>query len=439
MPNYTLNPSVITGQLPQMPQIQGRATTSLGGINTTPIGMPQMADSVANGSNLWQMALSSFMNSNPIGSAINGAFGLLGGVLDRNFERQEAEKQRQWNEDMLDKQNEWSLDMWNKTNAYNTPAAQKARLQAAGLNPLYYGLDGSSANGLESAQALGYDRASAKGLINPLQQFSENYMNAAMQSKQIEAMDAQIDKTKSETEQNYLENEFLDKTMSARIQGVTLANDLTEQQINKIKEEIPEIRERVQLLIKQQDTELAKQFWYAMDTALKEHEIKRIVAMLPLEMELTKAKTAQARAAASLACVEAAYKQKLVDSGYIDAMIDEMNSRARKAGAEADILESNREVTEYLNTLKSGKSTSLSTWFNEHPNMKAALPAVAFLSGDMWRLFNDMKETGVFQMLSIIGAGYAIGARNKPRTTETTSTTKTNSRGSETYSTSTTY
>lgn len=63
-------------------------------------------------------------------------------------------QQQEYNERMMDKANAFSLDMWNRTNAYNTPAAQLQRLNDAGLNPLYYGLDGSAAGNVSSAQAL---------------------------------------------------------------------------------------------------------------------------------------------------------------------------------------------------------------------------------------------------------------------------------------------
>lgn len=90
---------------------------------------------------------------------------------------------------MMDKQNAWSLGMWNRTNQYNSPVAQKQRLLDAGLNPLYYGLDGSSANGLESAQALGYQQAGIN-VENPLQ--------GALLQAQIENVQANTNKTNSE-------------------------------------------------------------------------------------------------------------------------------------------------------------------------------------------------------------------------------------------------
>ena len=84
MGNYTLNPAVITAQGNQMPQFDNRAQytqpTALAGSYP---GNP----SVANHS-------TSFGGSGLVGSLIGAGAGLISGALDRNFEREEAAKQR---------------------------------------------------------------------------------------------------------------------------------------------------------------------------------------------------------------------------------------------------------------------------------------------------------------------------------------------------------
>lgn len=108
-----------------------------------------------------------------------------------NWDSENARDMRAYYEKMAEKQNEWNLNMWNKTNEYNSPSAQIQRLRDAGLNPLYYGLDGSSANALESAQPLGYERASAGVFGNPMYQSGVEAMlkaqNIAAQTKLTEA------------------------------------------------------------------------------------------------------------------------------------------------------------------------------------------------------------------------------------------------------------
>ena len=104
-----------------------------------------------------------------VAGIVGAGLGMINAALDRKQERELAEQQRNWNEQMMNKQNEFSLDMWNRTNEYNSPSKQVERLREAGLNPLYYGLDGTSANSFESAPVQGYQRASMVGLANPVQ------------------------------------------------------------------------------------------------------------------------------------------------------------------------------------------------------------------------------------------------------------------------------
>lgn len=116
-----------------------------------------------------------------VGSAIGAGASLIGGASSTAMQNQAnkeiAQMNNAFNEKMFDKQiaynkemyqqqlgdqwkfyndakdNSWKLvenqqqfqtDMWNKTNEYNSPAAQRERLEAAGLNP-YMMMNGGSA------------------------------------------------------------------------------------------------------------------------------------------------------------------------------------------------------------------------------------------------------------------------------------------------------
>lgn len=133
-----------------------------------------------------------------MGSVANGIIGLVGATNQRKWEEKQAQIQRDWNERMMDKQNQFTVDMWNKTNEYNDPSAQLKRMQDAGLNPLYYGLDGSSAQGVESAQALGYDRPS--GGDSPASAGLAAAMQGAALAADIELKKAQASKLRKEGE-----------------------------------------------------------------------------------------------------------------------------------------------------------------------------------------------------------------------------------------------
>lgn len=62
--------------------------------------------------------------------------------MNNEFNAKEAEKARAF-----------QLDMWNKENAYNTPAAQRARQEAAGYNPYMNPGDAGNASGSSAAPA----------------------------------------------------------------------------------------------------------------------------------------------------------------------------------------------------------------------------------------------------------------------------------------------
>lgn len=61
-------------------------------------------------------------------------------------QREENQRNREYNLNLAKMQNQWNIEQWNRENEYNTPLAQRQRLEAAGMNPdLAYG-EGVSAN-----------------------------------------------------------------------------------------------------------------------------------------------------------------------------------------------------------------------------------------------------------------------------------------------------
>lgn len=130
--------------------------------------------------------------------AAAGTSAIASGKMNKRaekFNEKEAERQRQWNEAMAEKQNAWNYEMWLEQNEYNSPAAQVERLRAAGLNPLYYGLDGSTAGEITAAQPLGYERASAP-----------NYQNVVGAGLDAAAKVAQISNIQADTAKKNNEN-----------------------------------------------------------------------------------------------------------------------------------------------------------------------------------------------------------------------------------------
>ncbi len=109
-----------------------------------------------------------------IGAAmITGGASLLGGLFGSSSAKAAAKAQlqavRETNEAnarLAQKQNEWNLEQWNRENAYNTPEAQRARFEAAGINP-YFALGNIQSGNADSLMSA--DLANQQPVVSPLQ------------------------------------------------------------------------------------------------------------------------------------------------------------------------------------------------------------------------------------------------------------------------------
>ena len=88
---------------------------------------------------------------------ISGAGSLIGGLFSSSGSHYAARKQlqavretNQMNYQIAQDNNAFNERMWNMQNEYNSPTAQRARLEAAGINP-YLMLDGSSTGVAQSS------------------------------------------------------------------------------------------------------------------------------------------------------------------------------------------------------------------------------------------------------------------------------------------------
>lgn len=80
--------------------------------------------------------------------------------MNNQWNAEQAAINREWQTSEREAQNQWSLDQWNRENEYNSPAAQRARLEEAGYNPYMNGLDGNTAG-------TGVTSAGVSGVSNP--------------------------------------------------------------------------------------------------------------------------------------------------------------------------------------------------------------------------------------------------------------------------------
>lgn len=151
------------------------------------------------------MSLENFMNFSSSLSSVGGlASSVIGGIgsaiqarKNRKLARELAQKQQDFQSAEAEKAFQRNVEMWNKQNAYNTPAAQMARLEAAGLNPnLAYGTLGSSAAGA----APSYNAASA---VQPSEAvYSDPYQSISQMGANLNSnalSDAQVAQTRAQT------------------------------------------------------------------------------------------------------------------------------------------------------------------------------------------------------------------------------------------------
>lgn len=124
------------------------------------------------------------------GGAISGAIGAIGDLFAGGMS---ARKQYKYQLKLMDKQNQQQIDFWKMNNEYNTPFAQRARLEQAGLNPdLMYGGSGS----VTPSQMPGAAAGSAPNV--DYGDTSGAFANGIRLAQQASLIDAQVSKIEAE-------------------------------------------------------------------------------------------------------------------------------------------------------------------------------------------------------------------------------------------------
>lgn len=154
---------------------------------------------------------------------ISGVGSLAGGLFSSSGSRYAARKQLQAvretnaaNLQIAQQNNAFNERMWNLQNEYNTPSAQRARLEAAGINP-YLMLDGSStgvAQSAPTADSSGTQIAPDVGstIAGGYQAMGSSVASAAGQIAQMvyqnDLQDANVAKTKADAQNSDLQNQY---------------------------------------------------------------------------------------------------------------------------------------------------------------------------------------------------------------------------------------
>lgn len=228
--------------------------------------------------------VSSFVQSNPIGQAINAGVSLVNGAFDRHaqkesnkrnaeqnelnreFNAEEAEKNRQFQSAETAKQNAFNAaqsqlafdrsarfqqEMWQKENEYNTPLAQIKRLEQAGINPNLFGGDntaGSAGSAVSPAASGSAPSGSAASVGSSIPNLPLSYTNPLLEAAQIRSANATADlaeadaddkraKTPLEVELLKLERDYKD----VQIKGAFKDLDVKDAQISQYAAEMTKL------------------------------------------------------------------------------------------------------------------------------------------------------------------------------------------------------
>lgn len=184
------------------------------------------------------------------GGLISGGLGAITSLFSNSSQKKENERNREFAEYMYDRQYDNSIKVWNMQNKYDLPSAQKQRLIDAGLNPdlMYSGAGVSPSPNLHAAVAGSPSTGSLPGYGG----IAESFNQGRLLDAQIRNIDANTEKTKSETEGQGYTNDILAsdakfadaknsgiiRAQDVQIDDTSAAADLKRQQIINLQEEV---------------------------------------------------------------------------------------------------------------------------------------------------------------------------------------------------------
>lgn len=141
------------------------------------------------------------MSLNPLGfagSLASGVLGVIGANKQIKAQREENQKNREYNLMLARTQNQWNIEQWQRENDYNSPTAQMARYRAAGLNPdLIYGQQNLSA----SSPTLTSGAPSTPQDMSPIGEKYRSFGEATKAMAESQLLQAQIDNLNADTGQ----------------------------------------------------------------------------------------------------------------------------------------------------------------------------------------------------------------------------------------------
>lgn len=161
-----------------------------------------------------------------IGSAIGG---IAGGALSMAGSKYAADKALEATKEtnatnlkLAQFQNDWNIAQWNRQNAYNTPAAQRARYEEAGINP-YFALGNIQSGNAQSL--LSADMANQQSGADAYNMLAQGYQQFGSSISQAVPQFLNAQYQQEQTKALQLQNTENILSMNHRVQGLKYDNE----------------------------------------------------------------------------------------------------------------------------------------------------------------------------------------------------------------------
>lgn len=319
----------------------------------------------------------------PATSLFGGLLSSIGAHETNKTNLKIARETNQANRANQEYQNDWNLNMWNMQNEYNSPLAQRQRLEAAGLNPIFNGLDGAgNAGALQSAP---FTAVNGAPMLNEGAPMGESIANLGKTLAEIELMRSQAKKNDADRGLTEVETETkkLLQKGEIEIQGVTISglrkdNDIKDETVknfvserSKIEAEAKEIEDRITSRKRELDI---KELTANADKAYKEAVVeieKQKISQRDKEIEISRQRLAFD--------IAIGWAKKLQGDRALDIQQGHLDNDTNRANWEASAkyseIQSRDALLPYLLTEISAKIKNL----DADTAMKYAKTAMSFL------------------------------------------------------------
>lgn len=274
------------------------------------------------------MLISTLLVIDPIvgGALVGGAASLLGGLWSNHSNSGQNHDQRQFQAEQNHMDRAWQKYMTDYVNEYNTPANQRARLEAAGLNPYMMMNTGNTGTAVAASGAQHSASPSLLPMQNPVpSNFADALMKASLVDAQKENLRAQTQKYGAEAQYSQLKGwaDIISTLSDSKLKSVQSIGKELEN--NLLKDTYAARVENADLTNKALDSNIQQNFantaLLQANTAFRKKELERYDERFKQEMSLMVSQCFANRASAN-----ASYAQALLFSA------NEFESRCRAKG-----------------------------------------------------------------------------------------------------------